>query len=1197
MQRGGSEAVRAMRSELTRDDRPCPPSRGVVRRAAPERQPNAPRRNSTRFWRVAGLCAHAPLICLRHRWTRRAGMCLGSVALLFVLTVTGLWLLLARGPVSLDIIPGITPWIAGAVGENFGKQFHVDIGGTFLELDEHGRPAMRIHAITVKDSDDTVIASAPKAEVGFSGTSLWSGRPRAQRLNLVGAELAVRVETDGKVTVSTGADRPVAVATAPATRMAAGAPLVTADAAADAGPSLQDNLAAFLAWVDSLRALGLDGGDLMEAGLKSGNLVVDDLRNGQQSRFENIHLILARPYAGALEFELGSEDPDHPWLLLATIKPGADGARTIDLEARHVLVKDLLLATRIGGGQIDTDAALSARIHAEFAADGHAHLAAGRIEVGPGSFVDTGDPAARITIDRAEAHLDWNASERMLRVPFEVRAGATRLALTAQAEAPREPGGNWTINLANSRQAVLAPASPGDPALVLDRVAVQSRIDPAARRFDIERAEVAGKGVGITMSGSFDYATSDPQVKLRVATRNLPLAALKQVWPPFVTPPVREWIIERSRGGMVEQGEIVTDAPMSTLRSGGPPVPDDGLTIDIHTIGVTVQAFDDLPDISDADLVTRTRGRNTTMTLGRGTIQMRSERKLAMTSGVMEVPDTSVKHPPARVRVRIEGPVAAAAELLAMDRLKQAAGVVLDPATSRGNVAGTVTLGLPLGQEVRSSTLSYTIAADIAKFSADHLIMSQQVEAPQVLHVTASNQGYHLKGDMKVGGVPAVVELHRGPDESDAEVRLTATLDDAQRARFGFDAGGAVSGPVGIKVNGRLAMNGDADSRLAVEADFTQARFDNVVTGFSKAPRTPAKATFTYVGRNKPTRIEDIAFDGNGATIRGAAEFNSNGELVAAGFPTFALAEGDKTALSVERTPDNLYKVTIRGDTFNGRNFIKASMSGGLEPKQRRPAPDVEVDVKIGTVAGFKDEMLRGLDLHMVRRGGILRSLSAAARFLSSEGVLQAELRGKPGGQQTVYIESSDAGALFRFSDTYARMFGGQMWIAMDPPTPDGGRREGLIEVQNFTVRGEPQLEGAAGGPNGSGVQFSRMRVDFTRQPGRMTIQRGLVAGAAIGGTIEGVMDYAGNELHLRGYFVPLYGLNTAFSDFPLLGQLLGSKEGVIGSMLYEVVGTPGTPVLRVNPASALLPGFTKKFLEVPSASDRFPAPSTLRDR
>jgi len=126
-----------------------------------------------------------------------------------------------------------------------------------------------------------------------------------------------------------------------------------------------------------------------------------------------------------------------------------------------------------------------------------------------------------------------------------------------------------------------------------------------------------------------------------------------------------------------------------------------------------------------------------------------------------------------------------------------------------------------------------------------------------------------------------------------------------------------------------------------------------------------------------------------------------------------------------------------------------------------------------------------------------------------------------------------------------------------------------------------------------NGVQFSHMRVSFTRAPGKMSIHEGLVTGPVVGATIDGVMDYAGNELHMRGTFVPLYGLNTAFAQVPIVGLLLGGKEGLIGSMTYEVVGSPGAPVLRVNPISLVAPGFVRKFLEFPSSlpGDRFPNP------
>jgi hypothetical protein len=627
-------------------------------------------------------------------------------------------------------------------------------------------------------------------------------------------------------------------------------------------------------------------------------------------------------------------------------------------------------------------------------------------------------------------------------------------------------------------------------------------------------------------------------------------------------------------------------------------VPDDGLWIAIQTTGATLQPFDNLPQIRDADLVTRTKGRTTTVTLGRGVVQMPSGRKLTVANGVFEVPDTSVKQPPAKVRARVEGPVAAAAELLGLDRLKDAAGVPIDPATSRGNVVATVNLALPLAGEVKSSTLSYSVAADIVNFSADRFVMSQKVEA-QTLRATANNQGYQVKGDMRIGGAPASVELRRGAGEPDAEVRMTGTLDDAARARFGLDAGGAIAGPVPVKVGGRVALSSDGDSRLSVEADFTQAKFDHLVNGWSKAQKTPARATFTFLGRSRPTRLEDIVFDGNGASVRGSVEFDQNGDFVSGTFPVFGLADGDKASLQLERAADNLYRITMRGDTFDGRNFIKATMSGAPEVKQRRPI-DIDVDAKIGAVAGFKGEVLRNLDLHLTRRGGTIRNLAATGRF-AGEGVLQGELRGRPGERQIVYLESTDAGALFRFSDTYSRMVGGQMWIAMDPPTSDGAKQDGLMDVREFTVRGEAALDGvAAGAPNGTGggVQFSRMRVEFTRRPGKMVIHEGLVTGPTVGATIDGVMDYTGNELHLRGTFVPLYGLNAAFGNIPVLGFFLGGKEGLIGSMTYEVVGTPGTPVLRVNPISAVAPGFVRKFLEFPSSlpNDRFPAPVN-RDR
>ena len=217
-------------------------------------------------------------------------------------------------------------------------------------------------------------------------------------------------------------------------------------------------------------------------------------------------------------------------------------------------------------------------------------------------------------------------------------------------------------------------------------------------------------------------------------------------------------------------------------------------------------------------------------------------------------------------------------------------------------------------------------------------------------------------------------------------------------------------------------------------------------------------------------------------------------------------------------------------------------------------------------------------------------------RRFAGDGALQGELRGTAGRAADRVLESTDAGALFRFTDTYSRMIGGQMWIAMDPPTPEGaapGRPAGRARIRRQGRSGARQRGRRRAQLPAIGVQFSRMRVEFTRAPGKMSIHEGLVTGPMVGATIDGVMDYAGNELHMRGTFVPLYGLNSAFGEIPIVGVLLGGKEGLIGSMTYEVVGTPGAPVLRVNPISHRGAGHRAQVPGIPEQPSRATASPT----
>src|SRR3974390_972795 len=174
-----------------------------------------------------------------------------TVATLTV-ALLALWWRLSSGPIELD---AATPWLKAAIEENFGDKQTVTVGGTQIERDENGRTSLRLRDIVVRDSDGTVVASAPKAEVGISGLGLLSGKVQAESLNLVGAEMSVRIAMGGRVTVFAGGDkRPIAIASP--TLQSPSAPSASTQTQVGTVQAGIQDIGGILTWIDSLAATG-----------------------------------------------------------------------------------------------------------------------------------------------------------------------------------------------------------------------------------------------------------------------------------------------------------------------------------------------------------------------------------------------------------------------------------------------------------------------------------------------------------------------------------------------------------------------------------------------------------------------------------------------------------------------------------------------------------------------------------------------------------------------------------------------------------------------------------------------------------------------------------------------------------------------------------------------------------------------------
>jgi hypothetical protein len=1144
-------------------------------------------RPSSRFQRMGDKFETLQRWLTGERWVKRLAIVIAVLAVIFTVCFGGLWWRLGAGPINLDLA---TPWLAAAIEDNIGHGNTVEVGGTQIERAGRIRIAVRIRDIVVRDRDQVVVATAPKAEVKLSGTALLMGRLRAESLNLVDAELAVRITPDGQVTVSAG-DTAKPLATGVASKRDAGLaptfprPVPAPTQGGTAPDAAQNGLLAGLDWLDSLSLTGLDGQNLNEIGLKNGNLVVDDQQRGNKWTFENISLSMRRPRGGGVAVSLGEEGA-RPWSLKVVIGPPQNGVRSVDLRADKVPAANILLAMRVKDLTYSAELPLSGELKGELGRDGLPTYFRGKVTAGAGNLIDSDTPDYPMPIDSAEMSVEWDSGRRVLVAPFKVVSGANRITLLGHLEPPNGATTEWQAGLSGGT--ILLAGTDNEPPLIFNRIAIGMKFDTDRKRVVLTQADISNGEIGIAGTGSIDYA-NEARLQLGFAGTPMSASALKRMWPILIVPEVREWVIERIEKGTLQRIEVGVNSPVRNLPRKGPPIPDDGLAINIVASGVTVRPVNGMPAVRDADLKARVTGRTATVTIGQGIADTPAGRKINISDFSFEVPDMSTKPSPSRVKFRVDCPVPAAAEILASDRISDLSGTLIDPNASKGTVAANITLAMPVTGSMTKADTNYTVMADLAGFAADKLVMNQKLES-NTLKLVANNAGYQVKGDVKINGQPASLD-YRKANEGDADIWLQATLDDAGRQRLGIDLGTAVTGAIPIKVVGKI---GDNDSRVGIEADLTSLRLDNILPGWVKVPGKSGKATFNVVKKEQSTLFQDVVVEGGGVSIKGSLEVDQNGDLLSANFPTYAPSDGDKTSLKAERGADGVVKVTMRGDVFDGRSFLKSAITGKEDSRSKTKGIDFDIDLKLGAVAGFNGEALRSVDGKFSRRNGVFKTFTLSGK-VGRDTSLTADLRGRTQGQarELIILQTNDAGAFFRFTDMYSKVVGGQLALALEPPTVEAGAKDGLINVRDFSIKGEASLDRvAAGGSPGSqnGVSFSALRAEFTRQSGQLSIREGVVKGPTIGATIEGSIDTVANQVRMSGTFIPMYGLNNMFGQIPVLGLVLGagSNEGLIG-VTYEVVGTPGQPVLRVNPISAIFPGVTRKIMEFNTGKQNTP--------
>ena len=710
---------------------------------------------------------------------------------------------------------------------------------------------------------------------------------------------------------------------------------------------------------------------------------------------------------------------------------------------------------------------------------------------------------------------------------------------------------------------------------------------------------IAQAGAGAMIMNGTVYTGSAPGMS--VAGRFGPMTARNflGLWPYYIGPAARRWAEENVMAGQLRGGTFSTSFRKPTGAAAAAPSSDYTMKIDAELSDVRFLIDKALPPVFASTARLSLRKDTFKLDVPQSAFVLADDRSLQINELRLTSHDVFNAIVDGRAGFKIKGDVKEALNIA------QRLGVVQDTVLKRlsgrvsGRVEGRFDLTIPLARPHSLPQPTVVGQVRILDGRVKKAWRGFDVRGSNII-IDANGDGLVANGQLLVGGVPARISWQRVFEVRESRqppLRLKATLDAADRKQLGFKVNHILQGPVGVDVTLRpmAPENSPNDARVRVDLTNAELSIDSLTWRKPKGQR--AIVDFDVVaGSGKAGKLTNIRLDGEGIAVRGSAEVGADGQLSTFNIPQFSINVVTRLRMKGERRKGNVWRVSVRGPTYEGREFFRTLFSAGKTKSKivRKGQPGLDLDVRIDNVLGFWDTRLRGLRLDLSKRKGKIIALRATGK-LGNNGTLEANVKRGDKRRQLV-TTSNDAGRTFKLIGFYPNARGGSLRSSVDLDDRGSRERRGLLAVRKFQILGDEVLsEVLQSGRGGTGtvqrqrrravrqvVQFDWMRIPFLIGRGQFIIGDAELRGPLLGVLMCGRADFAARRMRVGGTYVPLQGLNGAIGAIPGIGQLLaGPKgEGVLG-ITFEIRGAMQRPEVLVNPLSLVAPGIFREMFQV----------------
>jgi hypothetical protein len=675
---------------------------------------------------------------------------------------------------------------------------------------------------------------------------------------------------------------------------------------------------------------------------------------------------------------------------------------------------------------------------------------------------------------------------------------------------------------------------------------------------------------------------------------------LAHYWPAQAAPPTRYWVTRNITAGTAAAPDFtfMLSAPghLSNIRL-------DDAHGDFEARDLTLRW------IPQAQPITALSGRFTLtdpndidITADRGMLG-----GVRLSAATLHIAGVSQRAQTGTLRIPISGRLQDAFAVLNAPPLSLLKTVPAPVLAATGDLAGTVDVVVPFKNNVTIADIGLQVAAEIGDVTVPLPVAGMDFKHGS-FSLVSTTKALQATGQARLTGEPASfnIAVRFGPGNAPASIRFAmhTAITDKTLARLGLNPNATLRGAVPLAI--RVTTTPVDSGQLEVDADLTPAALTVPVFGWTKRQGEAGRFAFaaSIEGQNFSgvSRIASIDAQAPGLDIKS--------ETVPGGIDFSRIHIGNTNGAGRIRLPTTAqapWRFDFSGNTLDLSSALNPPQlvkpGGTAKPAATTPAATMQAAQPLAPsgilwratahfdhliLAKAPASPLGHFDFDGDGQGGSVFDADAGGMLATGAPVdlIIAPVAGSPPGyDEQLTLHTTDGGELLRALGSYSQLAGGA--LDFDATYGTATPVSGTTRLNKFRLLKAPAVAklleaitvfGIPDAASGPGMPFRQLVAPFRFDAGVMTLTDARAYAASLGFTASGTIDLNAGMYDIHGTVVPAYALNALPGKIPLIGRLFSpEKGGGLFAMRYSMTGTTADPKIKVNPLSALTPGFLRE--------------------